>query len=155
VKFNASDAIFSLIGFLTTREQPLILSKKHDPAPVAAIVQMFCDANKLPKTRENWPKRINPENTDHLTNVEPLKDCCRSYTAKEIADEIVKHLGQMPRKDWNEITGRVLTHVVKVYKEDLALWENQSDAAYKNRTECQQRQQELNNIVSGEIKFFL
>lgn len=68
-KGNVTELLYAVIGFLTTRKEPLILSGKHDAAPVAEIMGAIVKANGLPPTTEKWPKIKVPENTDHLTNV--------------------------------------------------------------------------------------
>lgn len=153
-KLNAREAVWGFMEFLIFRDNPLIFSKNHHADAVIQITSRFCDANDLPEVREQIPLVVKPPHTDQLTNVEPPKDCCRSYTAKEMAEEIIKRMQSMNRTDWNEIMARVVSHVVKTYNEDFAQYERDSDVAYKNRTAAHQRQTELEKIVSGEIKYF-
>jgi hypothetical protein len=74
--FNPTEAIYSFVAFLTTRNRELILSSHNDSAPVAELVGKFIEANNLPKTRDSddWSNWIAPPNTEHITNV-PQATC--------------------------------------------------------------------------------
>jgi hypothetical protein len=64
-----AEAIYSFLGFLTTRDKEVILSKHNDVAPVAQLAGEFIKANNLPAVSDTWPNWIAPPNTEHLTNV--------------------------------------------------------------------------------------
>jgi hypothetical protein len=74
--FNPTEAIYSFVAFLTTRNKELILSSHNDAAPVAELVGKFIEANNLPKTMDSddWSNWIAPPNTEHITNV-PQTTC--------------------------------------------------------------------------------
>lgn len=79
---NPTEAIYSFLGFLTTRDKEVILSSHNDCAPVAQLAAAFCEANKLPVTTDNWPNWIAPPNTEHITNVPAI-----GYSEKSLASE--------------------------------------------------------------------
>ncbi len=62
----ASEALYGFVGWLTSREEPVTFSEKHDAAPAADLVAQFCITNKLREPRENWTKNLThpKENAD-------------------------------------------------------------------------------------------
>lgn len=68
--WNASEILYAVYGYLTTRKEPLILSASHGAAPVAEILNAIVKANNLPEPRRSgYPKIKIPEGIDHLTNI--------------------------------------------------------------------------------------
>ena len=53
-KLTASEAVFGFAGWLTTRKEAIILSYKHNCAPIADLIQQFCDENDLDEPRDNY-----------------------------------------------------------------------------------------------------
>lgn len=51
---NASEALFSFVGWLTTRDKPVILSAHHTAGVPAELVGLFIKENSLPELREDW-----------------------------------------------------------------------------------------------------
>lgn len=51
---SASEAVYAFAGWLTTREEPTVLSAGHDAAPVAELIRQFCEANNLTPPRAGW-----------------------------------------------------------------------------------------------------
>jgi len=59
---NASEAIYGLLAWLTTREEELTLGAHYDAAPAAELAKLFCETNDLPDISEDWPDNlIHPE----------------------------------------------------------------------------------------------
>lgn len=81
---NAAEEIYAFVGFLTTRDKELILSAHNDCAPIAELTWAFVKANNFPELRDGWHnvKIIQPQNTDHITNVPPI-----GYHEKAIASK--------------------------------------------------------------------
>ena len=57
-KLNASEALYGFAGWLTSREEPVIASARHDAAVWAELVNKFCKANELSEPREGWDKKL-------------------------------------------------------------------------------------------------
>lgn len=67
--WNNSEILYAVLGYLTTREEPLILSSHHSAAAVAEILGGIIEANGLPKPRQDYPKIKIPEGLEKITNV--------------------------------------------------------------------------------------
>jgi hypothetical protein len=67
--WNTSEILYAVFGYLTTREKPLILSRRHDGAAVAEILGKIVEANELPKAGNNYPRLSIPPEVDEITNV--------------------------------------------------------------------------------------
>jgi hypothetical protein len=57
-EMTASESAYGLMAWLTTRDQPVTLSAKHNAAPAADLVKEWCETNCLPEPREG----VYPEN---------------------------------------------------------------------------------------------
>lgn len=55
---NATEALFGFAAWLTSRKEQIVLSSSSDAGPVAALVQVFCNANHLPAVTENFPHNL-------------------------------------------------------------------------------------------------
>ncbi|KKL70064.1 hypothetical protein LCGC14_2108630 [marine sediment metagenome] len=68
-KISASEALFGFMGWLTTRDETLMIGAQHECSPVADVVKEFCDANSLEEPRDNWHHHfVHPkEKRDDLT----------------------------------------------------------------------------------------
>ncbi|MGI9298585.1 MAG: hypothetical protein ACR2QC_11920 [Gammaproteobacteria bacterium] len=55
---TSSEALYGFVGWLTSRETPVIASKIHDAAIWAEMVDDFCMANELPEPRDGWEKSL-------------------------------------------------------------------------------------------------
>lgn len=53
-QMTASEAVYGLLAWLTTRDEAVTLSAKHDSAVAADLAAKFCEANDLPDPREHW-----------------------------------------------------------------------------------------------------
>ena len=59
-EMTGSEAIYGLCAWLITRKEKVVLSSKHNAAPIAKLIKEFCEINKLIDPRDNW--------TDYLTH---------------------------------------------------------------------------------------
>ena len=55
---SASEALYGFGGWLTTRKEPTTMSSKHEAGPIAELIDIFCETNKLEEPRENWDKHF-------------------------------------------------------------------------------------------------
>lgn len=61
---SGSEAIFGLMGWLTTRKKVLTLSSKHNASPAVEVIKEFCEANRLVDPRDTWQDLlVHPKNT--------------------------------------------------------------------------------------------
>jgi hypothetical protein len=69
--WNTSEILYSVFGYLTTRETPLILSAHYNAGAVAEIIGAIAKANDLPKCRNGaaWKKIHIPDGLEEITNV--------------------------------------------------------------------------------------
>lgn len=57
-KLTGSEAVYGLLGWLTSREGPVTFSGEHDAAIAAELADQFCKTNNLAEPRENWGKNL-------------------------------------------------------------------------------------------------
>jgi hypothetical protein len=57
-KMNAAEAVFGFAAWLTSREKPITISRKHNAAEVADLVKRFCEANNLEEPRDHWSDNL-------------------------------------------------------------------------------------------------
>lgn len=57
-EMSASEALFGFAGWLTTRPEKTVMSSVDDAAPIADLVQEFCNVNGLAAPREGWDKKL-------------------------------------------------------------------------------------------------
>jgi hypothetical protein len=53
-KLNSSEAIFGFLGWLTTRDEKVTFSAKHDSGIAAELANEFIKTNKLDELRPEW-----------------------------------------------------------------------------------------------------
>lgn len=83
-----TELLYSVFGYLTTREKVLILSSKHDAAAVAELLGELVELNGLPKVRHSYGKngqgRIKTNlKTDSLTNLPEVKESIGGETQQK------------------------------------------------------------------------
>ena len=58
----ASEALYGLMGWLTSRSERTILSSSDDAGIAVELVAEFCEANHLAEPREGWHNNlVHPE----------------------------------------------------------------------------------------------
>ena len=57
-ELSASEALFGFCGWLTSRKPRTIMSSTDDVAPIARLVQEFCNINGLAEPRDGWEERL-------------------------------------------------------------------------------------------------
>jgi hypothetical protein len=58
-KVSPSEALYMFGAWLTTREEKVTFSHKHDASKMADLISEFCKANNLDEPRENmYPKNL-------------------------------------------------------------------------------------------------
>jgi len=55
---SPSEALFGMMGWLTTRDKQTKLSSKDDCSEPAQLIGKFIKANKLKHPRRNWEKKL-------------------------------------------------------------------------------------------------
>ena len=53
-KLTASEAVYGLLGWLTTLSEPITFSATHEAGPAADIAKQFCEVNGLTQPRAGW-----------------------------------------------------------------------------------------------------
>ena len=62
---NASEAVYGLLAWLTTREEVVCFGGSEDCAPAAEAAKLFCETNGLPEITNAWPDNlIHPSDCD-------------------------------------------------------------------------------------------
>lgn len=51
---NASEAIYGFCGWLTSREEKTVMSSGDDCAPIADLIEKFCNTNNLEDVTDDW-----------------------------------------------------------------------------------------------------
>ena len=57
---NSHEAVMVFVGWLTTREDPLVLASSQDCVPVIDAVKAFAESQNLPPVRDDFADRIAP-----------------------------------------------------------------------------------------------
>ena len=66
-KLKSYEAICGFCSWLSTRNQMTVMNTKTSIAPVAKLIQRFCNANKLDQPRIGWEKNLyHPEPSNKL-----------------------------------------------------------------------------------------
>ena len=55
---TASEALFGFAGWLTTRDEAVTASSKHDAGIWASLVSQFCEVNNLDTPRDGWDENL-------------------------------------------------------------------------------------------------
>jgi hypothetical protein len=80
-ELTAAEAVYGFAAWLTTRDEPTVMSAKNDSAPIATLVGEFCKENKLEKCRDGWEKNL----------IHPSGECSGpAETAKDVVDKKIK-----------------------------------------------------------------
>ena len=151
-KMNAREAIYGLVGFLTTRSKELIFSDKHDCAPIAKLVGAYCDINKLPAMREGWKYQAPLDHLD-TTNVKVPQQATNMapIPPQEVLQRIRAEITSLAPEQQNAVLAKLLQDLKqeRVYTQQDAQYKqlqaNRDEArAYENLTQ-------FNNITSGNF----
>jgi len=67
---NPSEALYAFMGWLTTRDQHIVIGRTADCAVLAELVAEFIEANDLPPPRDGWAEQV----------VQPIKCCCERHS---------------------------------------------------------------------------
>ena len=57
-RLNAAEAVYGLLGWLTSRHEVTTLSSTHDSCVGVELAQQFIDANKLGDVSSAWPRNL-------------------------------------------------------------------------------------------------
>ena len=57
-ELSPSESLYGFAGWLTTRNEPITISSKHNAAIVAELVDDFIKKQKLKNPRDNWEKNL-------------------------------------------------------------------------------------------------
>lgn len=57
-KLIASEAVYGLLGWLTSRKEAVTLGSQHNAAIAAELAGEFCKANDLAEPRAEWGKNL-------------------------------------------------------------------------------------------------
>jgi len=55
---NPSEAVYGFAAWLTCRDEKTVMSASDDAAPIADLVQQFCEKNNLPDVSKDWPGNL-------------------------------------------------------------------------------------------------
>lgn len=87
-EINTSEALYSFVGWLTTRNQPLVLGSSSECSEVAQLLEEFCEINNLPRTTKEWvrnEKKVNlpKEDEEKDPDLKPVIDVIRTEMRKD------------------------------------------------------------------------
>lgn len=144
VPWRTSEILYAVVGYLTTREKPLILGGAYECSAVAEILGKIVEANGLPKTRRGYPKIKIPDGLENITNMpkrpEPNHGCgVGPMPAPNPVAAIIDVLMRQNPEAQNDILKEVLTALIqhkhtriKSVEEDLKQLRDELDARIKN-----------------------
>jgi hypothetical protein len=153
VPWNTAEILFSVFGYLTTRQEPLILSAHHDAAPVAEILGKIADANGLPKAGNKYPKLNIPVELDRITNVPAMVmgNAGPNATAANPAQEITQILFRHNHGGQNAILRDVINNMAEQRKNTFANLKNEEKALAETLERFHKNAAELESIVSIKL----
>ena len=148
---NASEVLTVFLGFLSQREKPLILSTRHDFAPVVEYASKFMDVNRMPKIRDYFPKLKPPPNTNHLTNEPTQTMNQRPLSPDEILNIIQTHLGMLDHAQQNKLIARVLGDMKRERTTRVAYHKDEAGKVAEIIRDADQSAQDFQNILNGQF----
>jgi hypothetical protein len=150
-RLNVTETIYALLGWLTTRDQPVILSAHHDASVPAKLVGAFVDENRLPATRPNKIKLQVPKHLDHLTNDYPKDMVMKRLTTGEAYDAIRNLFRTFEHADQDAILAQVLIDL-KRSRENKLKHANASVLDYQeHQSQVQEHVWSLENVIRGNF----
>ena len=57
-ELSGSESLYGFCGWLTTQDDPTVMSAHDDSAPIAKLISRFCKTNNLTEPREGWDKEL-------------------------------------------------------------------------------------------------
>lgn len=57
-ELNGAEAIYGFCGWLTTRENPITMSRLHEANEVIELVDLYVKANNLTEPRDGWENKL-------------------------------------------------------------------------------------------------
>jgi len=90
---SPSESLYGFGGWLTTREEPVTISRKHDASIVAELIDEFIKKQKLKEPKEHWEDTLIPMN-ERLSPSEKADDVKGKVErskklSKEMKDKII------------------------------------------------------------------
>lgn len=116
VPWRTSEILYAVMGYLSTREQPLIFSGNHHPGPIAEILGAIVQANGLPAPRGRYPKIKIPDGLEGITNVPHVVNACSEGPEKRPVNEVdgfISHLRRMKPEEQNETIKAIISEMWK------------------------------------------
>ncbi len=74
---SPSEALFAFVGWLTTREEPVIAGASHDASIWANLIDEFCKRHGFAEPRDGWEKRIVKEEPTFIHPQDCKCEVCR------------------------------------------------------------------------------
>lgn len=113
---SPSEAVYGLVGWLTTRPTPLVLSSGHNASAPAELVNAYIQVQNLERPRDGWEKAMvrMPERLDSITNTagEQLASAaCEVETVDERASSMTTILLTYDMADQNVIVARLIQNL--------------------------------------------
>lgn len=74
-QLSGSEAVYGFAAWLTTKNEPVVISAHKDAAYVCDLVSQFCEINNLDEPRSNWTNNLTHPPTMNeivIKEVEPL-----------------------------------------------------------------------------------
>lgn len=92
---TASEALYSFIGWLTTRKERSVISASDNAAPAAVLVNHFIKVQGIQEPREDWPKCTNiiPMNERDIVTLKPLA----ALTKEDAQGALFSQIGGAPK----------------------------------------------------------
>lgn len=59
---NEKETLLAFLGWLTTRDEPVTFSARHDASVAVELIREFCEVQGFDEVRDGWVKQIVPMN---------------------------------------------------------------------------------------------
>ena len=57
-RLSASEALYGFMGWLSGREEQVVISSKDDCSPMVRLINEFCEVNDLEAPRHKWDQNL-------------------------------------------------------------------------------------------------
>lgn len=150
-RHNVTEMLYAFIGFLTTRDEPIIFSKKHNAGAISELLASFVKANNLPMVRDNYPKVKVPDGTDHLTNVAPMMSvAAEPLTPLDCFETLVTVLRRADQRHHDKILAAFLDRIKEQRLRDMQNSQRIRLEAEQGASRCEDRVLDFEKILRGD-----
>ncbi len=155
-QLTAKEALYGFVGWLTTRERPIILSAHHNAGAAAEAVKIFAEEYDLPDVRDDWPcclKNMSNVAPD-LTNdpaLSPTQVAPPPPSRYDSVQAIIRQLSFHSLSAQNAILAQILDHTKESREAESAVNHEELTRRSDRGNDLHTAELELEKILSGDL----